>query len=177
MENMIVPNVVFMTRVRDESVGGPNPYRWENVTTEDYFANKRVVVFSLPGAFTPTCSTYQVPGFEKNYDLIRSLGVDEVYCISVNDAFVMNAWAHNQGIKNIKMIPDGSGLFTVNMNMLVKKDNLGFGYRSWRYAMVVDNLKVERVFVEPGIEDNCETDPYGETSPENVIKYLQSAKK
>ena len=177
MENMIVPNVGFMTRVRDESVGGSNPYRWENVTTEDYFANKRVVVFSLPGAFTPTCSTYQVPGFEENYDLIRSLGVDEVYCISVNDAFVMNAWAKSQNVNKIKMIPDGSGSFTANMNMLVKKDNLGFGYRSWRYAMVVDNLKVEKVFVEPGIEDNCETDPYGETSPENVIKYLQSAKK
>jgi len=177
MENMIVPNVGFMTRVRDESVGGPNPYRWENVTTEDYFANKRVVVFSLPGAFTPTCSTYQVPGFEENYDLIRSLGVDEVYCISVNDAFVMNAWAKSQNVNKIKMIPDGSGSFTANMNMLVKKDNLGFGYRSWRYAMVVDNLKVEKVFVEPGIEDNCETDPYGETSPENVIKYLQSVKK
>jgi peroxiredoxin len=174
-ESMIIPQIVFMTRVRDESVEGPNPYRWEHVTTEDYFANKRVVVFSLPGAFTPTCSTYQVPGFESNYDLIRSLGVDEVYCISVNDAFVMNAWAHNQGIKNIKMIPDGSGLFTYEMGMLVVKDNLGFGERSWRYAMVVDNMHVEKMFSEPGLSDNCETDPYGETSPEKIIDYLKSA--
>jgi peroxiredoxin len=87
----------------------------------------------------------------------------------------MNAWAHNQGIKNIKMIPDGSGLFTYEMGMLVVKDNLGFGERSWRYAMVVDNMYVEKLFSEPGMSDNCETDPYGETSPEKIIDYLKSA--
>lgn len=169
-----LPSVTFKTRVRDNSIEGPNPYRWENKTTEDYFAGKRVVVFSLPGAFTPTCSTYQVPGFEENYDKIVSLGVNDIYCISVNDAFVMNKWAKDQDVKNIKMIPDGSGNFTRYMGMLVRKDNLGFGDRSWRYAMVVDNGIIEKFFEESGRTDNCETDPYGETSPENVIEYLES---
>lgn len=169
-----LPSVTFKTRVRDNTIEGPNPYRWENKTTEDYFAGKRVVVFSLPGAFTPTCSTYQVPGFEENYDKIVSLGVNDIYCISVNDAFVMNKWAKDQDVKNIKMIPDGSGNFTRYMGMLVRKDNLGFGDRSWRYAMVVDNGIIEKFFEEPGRTDNAENDPYGETSPENVIEYLES---
>ena len=98
-----LPQVNFKTRVRDESIGGDNPYRWENKTTTDYFGGKRVVLFSLPGAFTPTCSNYQLPGFEENYDNIRNMDIDEVYCMSVNDAFVMNAWAKNQDIQNVKM--------------------------------------------------------------------------
>lgn len=168
-----VPNVTFMTRVRDDSVGGPNPYRWQDTSTEDYFVDKRVVVFSLPGAFTPTCSTYQVPGFEAAYNSFKELGIDEIYCVSVNDAFVMNKWAKDQCIERIKMIPDGSGKFTRLMGMLVDKDNLGFGMRSWRYAMIVNNGLIEQMFVEPGISDNCETDPYGETAPENVLAYLR----
>ena len=92
------PCVVFRTRVRDESIEGPNPYRWEDVTSDSLFKGKRVVLFSLPGAFTPTCSTYQLPGFEENYDRIRNTDIDEVYCISVNDAFVMNDWAKDSGI-------------------------------------------------------------------------------
>ncbi len=174
--NLTVPFVTFKTRVRDESVGGPNPYRWQEMTTNDYFSGKRVLVFSLPGAFTPTCSTMQVPGFENNYDLIRNHGIDEIYCVSVNDAFVMNAWAKAQNVENIKMIPDGSGTFTRQMGMLVAKDNLGFGMRSWRYAMIVDDGVIEKMFIEPGLQDNCETDPYGETSPETVMKYLDGAK-
>jgi peroxiredoxin len=174
--NLTVPFVTFKTRVRDESVGGPNPYRWQEMTTNDYFSGKRVLVFSLPGAFTPTCSTMQVPGFENNYDLIRNYGIDEIYCVSVNDAFVMNAWAKAQNVENIKMIPDGSGTFTRQMGMLVAKDNLGFGMRSWRYAMIVDDSVIEKIFIEPGLQDNCETDPYGETSPETIMKYLESAK-
>jgi len=174
--NLKVPFVTFKTRIRDESVGGPNPYRWQEMTTNDYFAGKRVLVFSLPGAFTPTCSTMQVPGFENNYDAIKQLGIDEVYCVSVNDAFVMNAWAKAQNVENIKMIPDGSGTFTRQMGMLVAKDNLGFGMRSWRYAMIVNDGTIENMFIEPGLQDNCETDPYGETSPETVMKYLEGAK-
>lgn len=174
LQGRLLPDVVFKTRVRDESVGGDNPYRWEDVTTDDLFANKRVVVFSLPGAFTPTCSTYQVPGFEEAYECIKSLHVDDVYCVSVNDAFVMNAWAKAQGVENIKMIPDGSGKFTAGLNMLVEKDNLGFGNRSWRYAMLVTDGVIEKAFVEPGQMDNCPEDPYGETSPESVIAYLES---
>lgn len=167
-----VPDAVFKTRVRDDSIDGPNPYRWETKTTDDYFAGKRVVLFSLPGAFTPTCSTYQLPGFEQNYDKFKELGIDEIYCISVNDAFVMNAWAKSQNLQNVKVIPDGSGFFTNDMDMLVEKDNLGFGLRSWRYAVVVEDGTILQWFIEPGLEDNCETDPYGETSPENILQWL-----
>lgn len=169
----VVPSVVFKTRVRDESIEGPNPYRWEDVTSFDYFGGKRVIIFSLPGAFTPTCSTYQLPGFENNYAEFKALGIDEIYCISVNDAFVMNAWAKSQNIENVKVIPDGSGVFTFGMDMLVEKDNLGFGMRSWRYAAIIDNGRVEKLFVEEGKEDNCPVDPYGETSPENILRYLR----
>lgn len=169
-----VPDVTFKTRVRDDSIEGPNPYRWQDMTSEDYFAGKRVVLFSLPGAFTPTCSTYQLPGFEQNYDKFKALGIDEIYCISVNDAFVMNCWAKDQKLQNVKVIPDGSGFFTTEMGMLVEKDNLGFGLRSWRYAVVVNDGAIEKWFVEPGIEDNCPTDPYGETSPENILEWLSN---
>ena len=170
-----VPDVVFKTRVRDHVVGGDNPFVWRDLTTDEIFANRRVLVFSLPGAFTPTCSTYQVPGFEENYETIRNLGIDEVYVISVNDTFVMRKWMIDQEIENMKFIPDGNGEFTRKMGMLVCKDNLGFGMRSWRYAMIVDNKEIEQMFIEPGFEDNCGEDPYGETSPENVIQYLQTA--
>lgn len=173
LQGRLLPQVVFKTRVRDESIGGDNPYRWEDKTTDDLFENKRVVVFSLPGAFTPTCSTYQVPGFEEAYECIKSLHVDDVYCVSVNDAFVMNAWAKAQGVENIKMIPDGSGKFTKALDMLVDKDNLGFGHRSWRYAMVVTDSVIEQGFEEPGKMDLCEDDPYSVTSPESVIAYLE----
>lgn len=171
----VVPAVIFKTRVRDDSIEGPNPYRWEDVSSYDLFANKRVILFSLPGAFTPTCSTYQLPGFEQNYEQFKSLGIDEIYCLSVNDSFVMNKWAQDQNLQNVKVIPDGSGLFTSQMNMLVQKDNLGFGVRSWRYACIVNNGKIEHWFVEPGIEHNCMTDPYGESSPENILAYLTNS--
>ncbi len=169
-----VPNVTFHTRVRDESVGGPNPYRWQDMTSDDYFKGKRVVLFSLPGAFTPTCSTYQLPGYEKNAEEFRKLGIDEIYCMSVNDSFVMNAWARDQKLKHVKVIPDGSGIFTRQIGMLVDKDNLGFGYRSWRYAAVIDDGVIEAWFEEPGREDNHGEDPYGESSPETVLEYLRS---
>ena len=168
-----VPDVTFKTRVRDESVGGPNPFRWQDMTTQDYFAGKRVVVFSLPGAFTPTCSTFQLPGFEKGYQDFKNQGIQEIYCLSVNDSFVMNAWAKQQELQNVKVIPDGSGQFTRLMGMLVDKDNLGFGARSWRYAMIVNDGVIEAWFEEPGREDNCGSDPYGETSPETVLNWLR----
>ena len=169
----VVPSVVFKTRVRDESIDGDNPYRWEDKTTFDYFAGKRVVLFSLPGAFTPTCSTYQLPGFEEKFAEFKALGIKDIYCISVNDAFVMNCWAKMQKVKKVKMIPDGSAKFTRKMKMNVQKDNLGFGERSWRYACVVNNGKIEKWFIEPGIEDDATGDPYGETSPENVLAWLK----
>ena len=176
MEPMIgeeVPTVTFKTRVRDESIEGSNPYRWQDVTTDVLFKGKKVVLFSLPGAFTPTCSTFQLPGFEAMYEQFKACGVDEIYCMSVNDAFVMNAWAKNQDLKNVKVIPDGNGEFTEGVGMLVQKHNLGFGARSWRYAAIIDDSKIIDWFEEPGYIDNAEDDPYGETKPENVLTSLQ----
>jgi peroxiredoxin len=168
-----VPEVTFHTRVRDETIEGPNPFRWEDVTTSDYFSGKRVVVFSLPGAFTPTCSTYQLPGYDNLYNEIKGLGIDEVYCISVNDSFVMNAWFKQQGVKNVKSIPDGSGEFTYAMGMSVNKSNLGFGFRSWRYSMVVNDGEIEQLFEEPGKIGNCPVDPYEVSDPETMLNYLK----
>ncbi|OWU79223.1 peroxiredoxin [Phaeobacter sp. 22II1-1F12B] len=167
-----LPNVTFRTRVRDESIEGPNPYRWQDMTTADYFKGKRVILFSLPGAFTPTCSTYQLPGFEKNAETFAEYGIDEIYCMSVNDSFVMNKWAQSQDLKTVKVIPDGSGEFTRKVGMLVSKDNLGFGMRSWRYAAVVNDGIVEAWFPEEGFSDNCADDPYGVSSPEALLEYL-----
>jgi peroxiredoxin len=170
-----LPNVTFKTRVRDESIGGDNPFKWEDKTTNDYFEGKRVVLFSLPGAFTPTCSTYQLPGFEKGMEEFKANGIDEIYCMSVNDSFVMNKWAQSQDLENVKVIPDGSGEFTRRMGMLVNKDNLGFGARSWRYAAVVKDGVIEAWFEEPGLCDNHGEDPYGVSSPETVLEYLKTA--
>ena len=170
-----LPKVTFKVRVRDESIGGDNPFTWKDFTSDDYFAGKRVVLFSLPGAFTPTCSTYQLPGFEKNYDEFKKLGIDEVYCLSVNDSFVMNQWAKAQGLEHVKVIPDGSLLFTKAMGTNVQKDNHGFGQRSWRYAVVAKDGTIEQTFIEPGKCENGSTDddPYGASSPENILKYLK----
>jgi peroxiredoxin len=163
-----VPNVTFRTRVED-SMG----FSWKDVTTADLFANLRVVVFSLPGAFTPTCSTYQLPDFEKLYGEFAAEGIDRIYCVTVNDAFVCNAWAHEQGLEHVEVIPDGSGKFTRMMGMLVDKDNLGFGMRSWRYAMLVDDGDIVEQWVEPGVMDNAEDDPYGETSPQVILERVK----
>jgi len=175
IEGFKPPCVVFRTRVRDESIGGPNPFRWEDVTSDSLLKGKRVAVFSLPGAFTPTCSSKQLPGFEENYDKISSLGIDEIYCMSVNDSFVMNAWAKQQNIQNVKVIPDGSANFTRFMGMLVGKNHLGFGMRSWRYMAVIKDGVVEKWWQEPGINNDGEDDdPYVESTPENVLEYLQN---
>jgi peroxiredoxin len=172
-----VPEVTFHTRVRDESIEGPNPYRWQDVTTADLFAGKRVVVFSLPGAFTPTCSTYQLPGYDEKYEEFKQAGIDEIYCISVNDSFVMNAWFKQQGVKNVKPIPDGSGEFTYAMGMSVNKANLGFGFRSWRYAMIVNDGEIEMMFEEPGKVGNCPVDPYEMSDPDTVLGWIHTGVK
>lgn len=145
--------------------------------SSELFDGKKVIIFSLPGAFTPTCSSYQLPGFEEHYDEFQSLGIDEIYCISVNDAFVMNHWKGNQYIDKVKLIPDGNGYFTRAMGMLVSKSNLGFGERSWRYAAVVNNGIIEKLFVEPGMTDNAADDPYVESTPERVLEYVKSTVK
>ncbi len=170
-----LPEVTFHTRVRDDSIEGPNPFRWQDKTTSDFFAGKRVVLFALPGAFTPTCSTYQLPGFENGFDDFKAEGIDAIYCLSVNDSFVMNKWAEGQGLKYVKVIPDGSAEFTRKMGMLVAKDNVGFGARSWRYAAIVNDGTVEAWLEEPGLADNHGEDPYGVSSPETVLDYLREA--
>ncbi len=167
-----LPDVTFKTRVRDETVEGPNPYGWEDKTTADYSKGKRVILFAPPGAFTPTCSTYQLPDFERLHGEFKEKRIDRIYCLSVNDAFVMNAWGKQQGLETVELIPDGSGEFTRKMGMLVSKDNLGFGMRSWRYAAIVNDGVVEAWLEEPGFSDNCEVDPYGESSPRNVLDKL-----
>jgi len=170
-----VPEITFKTRVRDESVEGPNPFRWQDVKTADIFAGKRIVVFSLPGAFTPTCSNEQCPAYERYFDQFQTHGVADVYCISVNDAFVMYQWGKQLGVKNIKLLPDGSADFTRRMGMLIRKDHVGFGERSWRYAMVVDDGKITGWFEEPGINDQgLDDDPYGESAPEKVLAWLEA---
>ena len=171
-----IPNVTFRTREGDEvetdggcAIGG----QWVNKTTDDYFKGKRVVIFSLPGAFTPTCSSKQLPGFEKNFEKFKKLGIEEVYCCSVNDAYVMNAWSNKMQIKNIKLIPDGNGSFTKQMGMLISKNHLGFGNRSWRYMAVITDGIIEKWWEEPGINnDGSDDDPYGETMPEKCLEYL-----
>ncbi|TVQ23209.1 MAG: peroxiredoxin [Leptolyngbya sp. DLM2.Bin15] len=168
-----VPDVVFKTRVRDESVGGPNPYRWQDLTTSDIFAGKRVVVFSLPGAFTPTCSSNHLPRYEELYDEFKAQGVDQIVCVSVNDAFVMFQWGKQQGAKNVFLLPDGNGEFTRKMGMLVDKSNLGFGLRSWRYSMLVNDGKIEKIFVEPNFEDNCPLDPFEVSDADTMLAYLK----
>ncbi|MGX5832108.1 redoxin family protein [Mesorhizobium sp. 43Arga] len=171
-----IPLVTFRTRIRDDSIGGPNPYRWDDNTSDDYFRGKRVILFSLPGAFTPTCSIYQVPDFEELYDEFEKEGVEAIYCVSVNDVFVMNAWGKALGLRKVQLIPDGSGEFTRKMGMLVAKDNVGFGMRSWRYAALINDGVVEQWFEEEGFSDNCETDPYGVSSPQNILGILRGVK-
>ena len=162
-ETVNVPSVDFMFREEGEFV---------TRSSEELFANKKVVLFALPGAFTPTCSAYQLPGFEEKYYEFKEAGIDEVYCLSVNDSFVMNAWAKDQMISNVKLIPDGNGEFTAGMGMLVKKFNVGFAMRSWRYAAVINDGVIEQFFLEDGKGDNVSEDPYEYSKPEKVLNYL-----
>lgn len=173
-KKMKIPKCAWQIRVRDENPDpdNPNPYHWETLTTDDVFKDRSVIVFSLPGAFTPTCSTYQLPGFELLAPNFYGKDIDDIYVISVNDSFVMNAWAKQQKLEYVKTIPDGSGTFTRAMNMLVSKDNLSFGDRSWRYAMLVVDEEIVKMWVEPGKCDDAEDDPYGETAPEKIIREI-----
>jgi len=168
-----VPQVTFKTRVRDESIGGDNPFKWQDTTTEEIFKGKKIVLFSLPGAFTPICSNDQLPGYENNVDEFKKLGVDDVICLAVNDAFVMYNWGKAQGIKNVKLLPDGSGKFTEAMGMLVQKNNVGYGKRSWRYSMFVDDGEIKKAFIEPGFSDDCPDDPFEVSNAENMLEWLK----
>jgi peroxiredoxin len=169
-----VPDVVFKTRVRDESIGGANPFRWQDVTSDEIFGGKKIVLFALPGAFTPTCSTSHAPGYEESYQEFKDLGIDEVICLSVNDAFVMYQWAQKLGLKNVRMLPDGNGEFTRKMGMLVKKYNLGFGDRSWRYSMYVEDGAIKKMFIEKGFTDDCPDDPFEVSDAKTMAEFLKS---
>ena len=170
-------DITFHMRVRDENMveqGDENPYVWQLVNSTDLFKDKRVVLFSLPGAFTPTCSTYQLPDYDNNYELFKANGIDEVYCLSVNDSFVMNKWADWLDIDNVKLIPDGSAYFTEQIGALVRKDNLGFGARSWRYSLLANDGVVEKAFIEGGFSDDCAFDPYEVSDPLTMLNYIQN---
>ena len=171
---MRVPSVTFKTRVRDEAVGGPNPFRWQDRTSDEIFNGRRVVVFALPGAFTPTCSSTHLPGYEANFEALEAEGVDEVICLSVNDAFVMFQWGKNLGAKNVTLLPDGNAEFTDKMGMLVNKGNLGFGARSWRYSMLVEDGEIVEQFVEDGKSDLCETDPFEVSDADTMLAAVKA---
>ena len=171
---MRVPSVTFKTRVRDEAVGGPNPFRWQDRTSDEIFNGRRVVVFALPGAFTPTCSSTHLPGYEANFEALKAEGVDEVICLSVNDAFVMFQWGRNLGAKNVTLLPDGNAEFTDKMGMLVNKGNLGFGARSWRYSMLVEDGEIVEQFVEDGKSDLCETDPFEVSDADTMLAAIKA---
>jgi len=174
---MKIPSVTFRTRINDDevlgggcSIGG----EWKDISTEDLFKDKKIALFSLPGAYTPTCSSQQVPGYEENYEELKKY-VDEVYCISVNDSFVMNAWFRDQNITKVKPIGDGEAKFTKGMDMLVNKPKQGFGLRSWRYSALVDNCEVIKMFVEEGKnEGSNDEDPFKVSDANTMLDYLKA---
>ena len=168
MAQMSIPQTDFYLRKDGE---------WDIQTSKDLFLGQRTVIIMLPGAFTPTCSEQQLPAFEKAYKEIKSYGVDQICCISVNDAFVMNAWGKSLKIKNVKLIPDGNGDFTQGVKAAVDKSNLGMGGRAWRLALILnENGIVEWAGVEPGKRDNASDDPYEQSTPEAVIDALKQIK-
>lgn len=159
LEGQRVPDVTF--RVREGST-------WKDVTTRDLFGNKTVVVFSLPGAFTPTCSSSHVPRYNELADAFHDAGVDDIVCVSVNDTFVMNAWRAEQRADRVTFLPDGNGEFTNGMGALVDKSELGFGPRSWRYSMLVKDGVVEKMFIEPDVAG----DPFDVSDADTMLRYL-----
>jgi glutathione-dependent peroxiredoxin len=154
-----VPEVVFHTRE-----GG----QWRDVSTKELFEGRTVVLFALPGAFTPTCSSAHLPRYEELEPAFRAHGVDEVVCLSVNDAFTMEAWGRDQGVARVRLLPDGNGEFTRAMGMLVDKSELGFGPRSWRYSMLVRNGVIETMFIEPEVPG----DPYEVSDADTMLRHL-----
>ena len=156
-----VPQVTFHTRQGDQ---------WVDVTTDDLFSNKTVVLFALPGAFTPTCSSTHLPRYNELAPVLKAEGVDSIICLSVNDTFVMNAWAGDQHADNITFIPDGNGEFSQGMGMLVGKNDLGFGDRSWRYSMLVKDGVIEKMF----IEDDVPGDPFAVSDADTMLNYINA---
>ena len=168
-----VPDCIFHTRKRNPALGGDNPFEWKDLHARDIFGGKRVVLFALPGAFTPACSESHLPGYERLYDQIIAQGVDTVICLAVNDAFVMYQWAKTLGITKVQMLPDGNGDFTRQMGMLVQRYGQGMGLRSWRYSMLVRDGRIVTLFAEPGLRDNPPGVPLQVSSAEVMLDYLQ----
>ena len=173
---MKIPQVTFKTRIGDnQSLGGGCAIggEWKDITSNDLFKDKKIVLFSLPGAYTPTCSSQQVPGYEDKYEELKKY-VDEVYCLSVNDSFVMNAWFRDQKISKVKPIGDGEGKFTKEMGMLINKPKQGFGMRSWRYSAFIDNCEIVKMFVEDGKNNKSnDGDPFKVSDANTMLKYLK----
>ena len=160
-EGKKVPKVTFRTRQGND---------WADVTTEELFSGRNVVVFALPGAFTPTCSSTHLPRYNELAPVFRANGIDDVICLAVNDAFVMEAWAADQQAGNIRFIPDGNGEFAAGMGLLVDKSELGFGQRSWRYAMLVRDGVIEKMFIEPDEPG----DPFTVSDADTMLKYINN---
>jgi glutaredoxin-like protein len=163
-EGQLVPDVTFRLRRNGE---------WATVTSADIFAGKNVVVFSLPGAFTPTCSSTHLPRYNELAPVFHDQGIDEIVCISVNDPFVMEEWGRDQEADNIFLLPDGNGDFTEKMGLLVDKSDLNFGKRSWRYSMLVRDRKIEKIFLEPQEPG----DPFKVSDADTMLKYLNPGAK
>lgn len=173
MNPEIVPDVVFHTRVRNEALGGPNPFEWKQLTTADVFGGRKVVFFALPGAFTPACSDTHLPGYENHYDEFRKLGVESIVCLAVNDAFVMFQWAKSRDIRKVFMLPDGNGDFSRLMGMLVSRTGVGMGLRSWRYSMYVEDRVIRKIFAEPGFRDNAAGVGVDVSGAETMLDWLK----
>ena len=169
-----VPDVTFRTRVRNPALEGPNPFEWKDLTSAEIFSGRNVVVFAVPGAFTPACSETHLPGFEAAYDDLKAQGIDAVYCLSVNDAFVMFQWANAQGIEKVAMLPDGNGEFSKAMGMLVERTSAGMGQRSWRYSMHVEDGQIRKVFSEDGFRNNPPGVPVEVSDAQTMLDYLKS---
>ena len=167
----VVPDFTLVKQVKTTS----GVAKFVDITKEQVFDGKKIVLFGLPGAFTPTCSGQQLPGFEALYHEFREAGIDDIYCLSVNDTFVMNEWAIDQGLVNVKLLPDGSAQLAIKLGMDVRKDNLQFGIRCWRVAAVYDNGNLVKGFVEEGFGDNVEGDPYEVSKPDNVLEWVKGA--
>ncbi len=174
MHPQTVPDASFHTRVRNDTLNSPNPFEWKTLTSDDVFAGKRVVLFALPGAFTPACSESHLPGYERLHDAFMAEGVDTVVCLAVNDAFVMYQWALSQSIEKTFMLPDGNGEFSRKMGMLVERTEQGLGMRSWRYSMLVIDRTIEKLFVEPGFKDNPPGVPLDVSKAESMLDYLKT---
>lgn len=174
MTDQSVPQVTFKTGYHKDGVCGPDSFVWSDRTSNEIFNARNVVVFALPGAFTPTCSSNHLPGYNQSAEELRALGVDEIICVSVNDPFVMWTWGQDQHADNVTLLPDGNGEFTRGMDMLVEKCNLGFGERSWRYSMYVENGIIQKMFIEPGIENNCDSDPFTVSDADTMLDYLKN---